>query len=100
MVVIVLEKVPPRLHGYLSRWLIEIQSGIYVGNVSASIRDLLWEKAAAMAGSGRLVLAWRTNSIQGFDFKFLGTETREAVDLDGIKLVSRIQSSPTLTAKD
>lgn len=41
MTVIVLTAVPPGLRGHLTRWLLEISSGVYVGYVSARVRELI-----------------------------------------------------------
>ena len=53
MIVMTLERVPPSLRGELTRWLIEVQTGVYVGTVSAAVRDLLWEKVVQHARTGR-----------------------------------------------
>ena len=39
MLVMILEKVPPSLRGELSRWTIEPKTGIFVGKVSAMVRE-------------------------------------------------------------
>ena len=39
MVVLILERVPPGLKGDLSRWMIEPKAGIFLGRVSARVRD-------------------------------------------------------------
>lgn len=44
MIVITLSKTPASLRGDLTKWCQEIQTGIYVGNVNAKVRDLLWER--------------------------------------------------------
>jgi len=41
MVVLILEKVPRSLRGELTRWMIEVDTGIFVGRLSAMVRDLL-----------------------------------------------------------
>ena len=43
MMVLILHKVRPSIRGRLTRWLIQPQSGVYVGHASARIRDLIWE---------------------------------------------------------
>ena len=47
LLVMMLEKVKPSMRGELSRWLVEVKSGVYVGNVSALVRDRLWEKSSS-----------------------------------------------------
>lgn len=88
MVVMVLERVPPSLKGELSRWLIEVTTGVYVGSVSALVRDLLWEKCVQYARGGRCCQLYRTNSEQGFSIRMHGEKTRTVEDFDGLQLIS------------
>ena len=88
MVVMTLERVPPRLRGQLARWLIEVQTGVYVGRASASVRDLLWQRAVDASEGGRVTQAWSVADDQGYTFRIHGDERRRAVDLDGLKLVA------------
>ena len=41
MIVMILENVPTSLRGELSRWLLEPRAGVFVGHVSARVRDKL-----------------------------------------------------------
>ena len=43
MLVIVLENAPPRLKGYLSRLLLELRAGVFIGTYSTRVRERLWE---------------------------------------------------------
>ena len=53
MIVITLSKTPASLRGDLTKWCQEIQTGIYVGNVNAKVRDLLWERVQKNIGLHR-----------------------------------------------
>ena len=88
MLVIVVENVPPRLRGRLGVWLIEIRAGVYVGDLSRKVREMLWTQVEQGLGEGNAVMAWSTNTESGFDFLTLGRNRRMPVELDGIKLVS------------
>ena len=44
MVVVVLTACPTGLRGDLTRWLFEVAPGVFVGHVSARIRERLWER--------------------------------------------------------
>jgi CRISPR-associated protein Cas2 len=88
MLVIVTENVPPRLRGRLAVWLLEVRAGVYIGDVSAKIREMLWEQISALAEGGNVVMAWATNSESGFEFQTLGVNRRIPVDLEGLRLVS------------
>ena len=88
MLVIVVENVPPRLRGRLAVWLIEIRAGVYVGDLSAKVRDMIWSQIEDGLEEGNAVMAWSTNTESGFDFMTLGKNRRLPVELDGLKLVS------------
>ncbi len=88
MCMIVTEAVPPRLRGRLAVWLLEVRAGVYVGDVSKRVREMLWEQVSAMAEGGNVVMAWATNTESGFDFITYGQNRREPVDFDGLRLVT------------
>lgn len=88
MLVIVVENVPPRLRGRLAVWLIEIRAGVYVGDLSVRVRDMIWAQIENGIEDGNAVMVWSTNTESGFDFITLGKNRRLPVELDGLKLVS------------
>lgn len=89
MVVMTLELVPPRLRGWLTRWLTEITTGVYVGRVNALVRDLLWEQVTSdMKSVSRAVLVYRSNAEQGYSIRMFGDSRRKLVDVDGLQLVA------------
>ncbi|MDO9169169.1 MAG: type I-E CRISPR-associated endoribonuclease Cas2e [Methylobacter sp.] len=88
MLVIVVENVPHRLRGRLAVWLIEIRAGVYVGDLSAKVRDMIWSQIEAGIEEGNAIMTWSTNTESGFDFVTLGKNRRLPVEFDGLKLVS------------
>ncbi len=44
MLMVVTENVPPRLRGRLAIWLLEIRAGVYVGDTSKRIREMIWQQ--------------------------------------------------------
>jgi len=88
MLVIVTENVPHRLRGRLAVWLIEIRAGVYVGDLSAKVREMIWQQVEVGIEDGNAIMAWSTNTESGFDFLTLGENRRIPVELDGLKLVS------------
>ena len=88
MLVVVTENVPPRLRGRLAIWLLQVRAGVYVGDVSKRVREMIWEQCSALYGEGNVVLAWATNTESGFDFQTTGKNRRIPVDMDGLRLVS------------
>ncbi|EGT4276421.1 type I-E CRISPR-associated endoribonuclease Cas2e [Cronobacter sakazakii] len=88
MMVVVTENVPPRLRGRLAIWLLELRAGVYVGDVSRRVREMIWHQINELAEEGNVVMAWATNNESGFDFQTFGVNRRIPVDLDGLRLVS------------
>lgn len=88
MLVVVTENVPPRLRGRLAVWLLEIRAGVYVGDVSTKIREMIWQQISILAAGGNVVMAWATNTESGVEFQTFGENRRIPVDLDGLRLVS------------
>jgi len=88
--VMILQNVPPSLRGELTRWLIEPRPGVFVGTVSAMVRDKLWEKCCRKAKTGGGVLQiWTTNNEQGYDLRSHGALNCDVVDYEGLKLIRR-----------
>jgi CRISPR-associated protein Cas2 len=88
MVVVVTEAVPPRLRGRLAVWLLEVRAGVYVGDVSRKVREMIWHQVSELADEGNVVMAWGTNTESGFDFITYGENRRMPIDFDGLRLVS------------
>lgn len=87
MVVIILEKVPASLRGELTRWLLELKTGVFVGKVSAMVRDRLWENVCAGSRGGAAMLIHSTDNEQGFAMRMWGPTSRTVVDFEGLSLV-------------
>ncbi|MEW7312057.1 type I-E CRISPR-associated endoribonuclease Cas2e [Buttiauxella gaviniae] len=88
MLMIVTENVPPRLRGRLAVWLLEVRAGVYVGDTSRKVREMIWQQIITLADEGNVVMAWAVNNESGFDFQTWGENRRMPVDLDGLRLVS------------
>lgn len=88
MMVIVLENAPPRLRGRLAVWLLEARTGIYVGNYSVKVREMIWSQVEKGLEDGNAVMIWDAPTESGFDLVTLGKNRRIPVEMDGLKLVS------------
>ena len=94
MIVVTLSKVPPSLRGDLTKWYQEIQTGVYVGNVSARVRDLLWERILKSIGSGEATMAYNAATELGYQFRTTRKD-RRVVDYDGIPLMMQLKQQET-----
>lgn len=94
MIVITLSKVPPSLRGDLTKWCQKIQTGVYVGNFSAKIRDKLWQRINKNIGSGTATMVYNTNNELGYTFRTTRIDY-EIKDFDGIPLLKHLNSVDT-----
>ena len=88
MVVFVLTACPAGLRGHLTRWLLEISAGVYVGHVSARVRDTMWERVVELCKDGRAIMIYTARNEQRLAFKVYRHDWMP-VDLDGINLMRR-----------
>lgn len=88
MTVVVLTDCPPRLRGDLSKWLLEINTGVYVGNITSRVRSELWERICENVRHGHATMVYRAANEQKMDF-LIHNALWEPVDYDGIKLIRR-----------
>ena len=86
MIVIILENASASMRGELTRWLMEPHPGVFIGHVSARVRDKLWEKCCQSPNVGGVLQAWATNTEQRFEIRSHGTTSRQIIDVDGLKL--------------
>jgi len=88
MIVLTLSNCPVSLRGDLSKWLVEINTGVFVGRVSARVRERLWERVQDSVKQGRATLVYTMKNEQHMEFRVHNSEW-EPIDFDGIKLMLR-----------
>lgn len=88
MMVLVITACPAGLRGDLTKWLVEIAPGTFVGKPSARIRELLWQRTTELVKDGRALLVYSSNNEQGMEFR---THRYDWVptDFDGLTLMMR-----------
>lgn len=59
MIVIMLSDCPPKVRGDLSKWLCEINTGVFVGNVSSRVREEVWQRICENIKSGQNSCIWQ-----------------------------------------
>ena len=68
MVVLSVTRCPPQLRGDLTKWFIEIDIGVYVGKVSARVREKVWSRVCDNIKKGKAIMVYSTNSEQDFRY--------------------------------
>ncbi|SDM82623.1 type I-E CRISPR-associated endoribonuclease Cas2e [Allokutzneria albata] len=88
MTVIVVAACPVGLRGHLTRWLLEISPGVFVGTISAHVRGLMWARVVDMVKTGRAIMVHGADNEQGLAFQ-VHDHNWIPVDYEGINLMLR-----------
>lgn len=84
--VITLSKVPNSLRGDLSKWLQEVATGVYVGNLNTKVREKLWERVKDNLKDGEATISYYHRNEIGYNFETING-IREVIDSEGLPLV-------------
>lgn len=97
MITLVLSRVPEGLRGHLTKWLMEVAPGVFVGRVNARVRDELWEITCAGLEGGTALMVMSARNEQGFEVRNAGHRWTP-VDIDGLVLLRRPPANDTTAA--
>ncbi|MGC4962921.1 type I-E CRISPR-associated endoribonuclease Cas2e [Gordonia sp. DT101] len=86
---------PAGLRGHLTRWLLEISPGVFVGVLSRRVRELLWVRVRELVKDGRAIMVYPARNEQRLEF-LVHRYDWEPVDVDGIRLVRRPHTGEAL----
>lgn len=86
MTVITMSNAPVSLRGDLTKWMQEIATGVYIGNLNSRVREELWERVTQSVGKGQATLSYATRNELGYQFMTHRTKQIN-VSFDGIPLV-------------
>lgn len=84
--VITLSKVPSSLRGDLTKWLQEVASGVYVGNLNTKVREKLWDRVKDNLKNGEATISYYYRNEIGYKFETINGD-REVLDSEGLPLV-------------
>lgn len=88
LVVIQTTAVPDYVRGSLSRWMTEPAPGLYVGAISARVREALWEQVSSAIGEGAAMCVHPTNTEQRYTVRTAGQRRRTVLDFEGLELIA------------
>lgn len=88
MMVLIVTACPAGLRGDLTKWLMELAPGMFVGDPSARIREILWDRTVELCKDGRALLVFSANNEQGMEFR-THRHDWEPTDFDGLTLMVR-----------
>lgn len=99
MTVIVVAACPVGLRGHLTRWLLEISPGVFVGKINSRVRDLMWIRVIEMVKTGRAIMVYSADNEQGLEFS-VHQHDWIPVDHEGINLMLRPAADAPATTPD
>lgn len=86
MLVITMNNCPSKLRGDLTKWLFEIHTGVYVGQVNGRIREMLWNRVCQNIKDGQATMVYSFANEQHLEFRTHNTAWKIR-DFDGVKLM-------------
>ncbi len=89
MTVLIVETGTEGLRGLLSRWLIQPRTGVFVGRLSARVREKLWEMIIQSGKAKGALMIYAAQNEQRFAIRSWGDTGREPIDFDGLALIRR-----------
>ena len=69
--------------------MIQPKAGVFVGKLSAAVRERLWTQACGGMKGGAGTLIYSSDTEQGCTVRFWGGVSHWVVDFDGLKLIQR-----------
>lgn len=98
MIIFICHNASNRIRGELTRFLYEIDSGVYIGNLSGEVRDLLYDKIEKLAvdiNDFNMIMAYSYKNENGFEYRYLNYDKYKLVDFDGLMLPA-VNTSQTI----
>ncbi|MDO5671272.1 MAG: type I-E CRISPR-associated endoribonuclease Cas2e [Actinomycetaceae bacterium] len=87
--VIVLKAADEGLRGHLTRWMVEVSAGVYVGQLRRRIRDAIWSTLESGIREGQAIMVEPAGNEQGWAIRTAGVDRWAPVDFDGLILMAR-----------
>lgn len=86
MLVLVVERAPPKIVGYCSSWALQIATGVYVANLPARTREEIWCQLLDWSEpETRIVMVWPTpDTEQGIAYRMIGEPRRTVTNREGL----------------
>ncbi|MGN0419922.1 MAG: type I-E CRISPR-associated endoribonuclease Cas2e [Acetatifactor sp.] len=99
MIVLSVTNCPSQLRGDLTKWFIEIDVGVYVGKLSARVREKIWDRVCKNIDSGKAIMVFSTNNEQGFQIITHNTEWTPILQ-EGLWLMQKPENDSSKSISD
>lgn len=88
MIVVIISCCPQSLRGDLTKWLFEVDTGVYVGKVTTRVGDMLWCRIEDLIDDGHAVMITTFRNEQSFAVK-VHNSVLNPVDFEGLTLMMK-----------
>ena len=82
------EKVPSSLRGELTKWMLQLKPGVFIGTLSALVGEKLWQKIQENQCDGGAIWVKASNNEQRFKLTTSGNPHWTIRDFDGLQLIT------------
>lgn len=82
------ENVPSSLKGELTKWMLQLKAGVFIGTLSSLVGEKLWKKVQEKQGKGGAIWVKTTNNEQRFKLSISGITNRSISNFDGLQLIT------------
>lgn len=88
------ENVPSSLRGKLTKWMLQLKPGVFIGTLSALVGEKLWNKIREKQGDGGAIWVKATNNEQRYKLTVSGKTNWKINDFDGLQLIIHPYKKP------
>lgn len=88
MTILVVTDCPKKIRGHLSKWLLEVNTNVFVGHLNKRVREALWELVCENITKGKATMIFNRQGEQGIGIYTHGNSW-EPVDFEGIYLIRK-----------
>jgi len=85
--IFITENVPSSLRGKLTKWMLQLKPGVFIGTLSALVGEKLWNKIREKQGNGGAIWVKATNNEQRYKLTVSGKTNWKINDFDGLQLI-------------
>ncbi|KKN25410.1 hypothetical protein LCGC14_0885000 [marine sediment metagenome] len=82
------ENVPSSLRGKLTKWMLQLKPGVFIGTLSALVGEKLWNKIIEKQGNGGAIWVKASNNEQRYKLTISGKTNWSINDFDGLQLIA------------
>lgn len=93
------QNVPSGLRGELTKWMLQLKPGVFLGTLSTLVGEKLWDKIQENYTKGGAIWVKATNNEQKFKLAVSGKTNWKIRNFDGLQLITHPKKKPRVEKK-